>query len=1189
MRQYYNSSCIILLALYLLPYELLFAQNALDFQSPNEVCQDQYFDVKDISAGYLNTQLDFCEGDLSLAPTLTVKQEPSFNVPIGTSLIHSNGKWYGFVCSMNDNAIFRLDFGASLTNKSPDLVKLNSTGGLLNFPQDIKVMEYEGEFLAFIYNRNGNQLVRLNFGASIENINVTADALLSGNGYVNGGLDVIFDGKQWTASLTYKSQIRLINLGDSPKNVPGSSDIITTNPIGDIDGIGDINFIQDNGQWYGFVVGFNSRTIHRLDFGDSLFIEPTSHKYTSFELGSMQPRGITIKRDKREWFFFVVTQQGNFLRFNLGENIVNDNPLYTDLGNLGNLNNTYKFDMANSSSRWVALTTSWNTNRYHLIEFPQADCPFDLEYSESETVSLKALKQGTQHITLYGQDNKGLHKQVSNQIFVTNNQAPNINFVVDNLCLDNPTTFSAQNLTPSQTLTSYTWDFGDGTTATGEEATHQYTAPGIYKVRLTVEADGGCGNFIEKEINIYEVPEPEFIFPDEVLCTNGAIAFENLTPGDYNDDITWLWDFGDGTTSAEKHPSHTYVSGGTKTVTLTASIPGCSATISHTLEVIEGPSVDFSAANLCFGEEVEFTNLTLGDDITGYSWDFGNGEISSEISPTTTFSEPGAYAVSLTVTTASGCNNTMTKTITIRDLPQVNFVHAMSCSGIPTAFEDRSTVAEGSISSWLWDFGDGHTSTQKNPSHAFEGPGTYEVKLIATSSFGCVDSTVQTVLVKAAPKADFNVEVGCLGTLSRFTDTSIVPDGDEIVNRVWIINSATFYSKNPEVPFTQPGTYDVKLSITSSNGCVSTITKTIVVDPLPTVDFDFSNACVGEQVAFRDLSQVSGGEQIVEWHWQFGGIATSNEQHPEVVFAQAGNVLVTLTVTTDRGCSESILRTIAINGQPQAAFSVNQYAGAPPLQVNFTNNSIGAVSYQWLFGDQENSATTEQSPTFTYEGIGRFEAKLVAINAAGCSDTASVFIETLDPEMDLAVDALNVFTIAGDIQAVMKLTNKGSIAIRDFDILMDLGGQVSLKEKFSGEIVAGETINYPLSIRLSEQEAARVPYICVTLMLDETGFAEVDAENNKACKEISKEFVLLSPYPNPVEDWVYLSFVMPERQPVTLTVMNNLGKVVEDKALANTKVGLNEYKWDLTTLPAGSYVLKVKYKDSVHLRKVVIR
>src|SRR5690606_32364973 len=126
---------------------------------------------------------------------LTTKQDAPFNVPIGTSLIQSKGKWHGFVCSMNDNAVFRLDFGASLTNKSPDLVKLNSTGGLLNSPQDIKVVEFEGEFFAFIYNRVGKQLVRLNSGATIENVDVTADALISGNGYVNGGLDVIFAGK----------------------------------------------------------------------------------------------------------------------------------------------------------------------------------------------------------------------------------------------------------------------------------------------------------------------------------------------------------------------------------------------------------------------------------------------------------------------------------------------------------------------------------------------------------------------------------------------------------------------------------------------------------------------------------------------------------------------------------------------------------------------------------------------------------------------------------------------------------------------------------------------------------------------------------------------------------------------------------------------------------------------------------
>src|SRR5690606_13257081 len=343
------------------------------------------------------------------------------------------------------------------------------------------------------------------------------------------------------------------------------------------------------------------------------------------------------------------------------------------------------------------------------------------------------------------------------------------------------------------------------------------------------------------------------------------------------------------------------------------------------------------------------------------------------------------------------------------------------------------SVAEGSISSWLWDFGDGHTATQKNPVHAFEAPGTYEVKLIATSSFGCVDSATQTVLVKAAPKADFNVEVGCIGALSRFTDASAVPDGDEIVNRVWVINSATFYSRNPEVPFTQPGTYDVKLTVTSNNGCISSMTKSIVIDPLPIVDFEVSNACVGDKVAFTDLSQVSGGDQIIDWQWQFGGVTTSDEQHPEVVFLQSGNVFVTLTVTTERGCASSVYRNIVINGQPQAAFSVNKNAGAPPLQVNFTNNSIGAVSYQWLFGDPENSTSVEENPTFTYNGIGRYEAKLIATNAAGCADTASIFVETLDPEKDIALEAVNVFMIAGDVQTVLKLTNKGSMTIQDFD------------------------------------------------------------------------------------------------------------------------------------------------------------
>src|SRR5690606_25869922 len=154
---------------------------------------------------------------------------------------------------------------------------------------------------------------------------------------------------------------------------------------------------------------------------------------------------------------------------------------------------------------------------------------------------------------------------------------------------------------------------------------------------------------------------------------------------------------------------------------------------------------------------------------------------------------------------------------------------------------------------------------------------------------------------------------------------------------------------------------------------------------------------------------------------------------PEVVFPQAGNVLVTLAVTTERGCTESIHKTIKINAQPQAACSVQKDAGAPPSQVEFKNNTIGGVSYPWLFGDPVSSSSTEEHPVFTYNDIGRYEAKLIATNATGCKDTASVFIEALDPKMDVALEALNTFTISGDIQTVLKLSNKGSITIQDLD------------------------------------------------------------------------------------------------------------------------------------------------------------
>lgn len=1177
-----NRGFYLILIIFFSPlFHLLSQSTTLDFVVPNIVCFEENFPIQNISNGYNNYQFDLCEGDLSLSPTLTINEESNFKVPIGASLIKGEEKWYGFVCSMNDNALFRIDFGDSLTNKSPITVKLNNAGGLLNAPQDIKMIKYEGEYFAFIYNRYGNQLIRVNFGSSIENLNVSADVLVTGNGFINGGIDVVFDGKNWTAAITYSNYIKIINLGDSPKNIPEPKDIINTNTIEDIDGIGDIDFVNDNGQWYGFAVGFDSKTVHRLDFGNSLFINPVPQKLAFSELGILQPRSLVIKKDKGEWIIFSATGQGDFLRFNLGSSITNNTPAFTNLGKLGGLNNTFKIAIANSSSRWVALTTAWSTNSYYLIEFPQAENPFDQEYSNNSEY-IKALKTGLQYITLYAKDSKGIPERVTKTTKVLNQQAPVLNFTPNNLCFYDPINFTVSS---DQTLTSYLWDFGDTQTATGQEVSHQYTTSGTYDVRLSVESENGCGNFIEKEITIYPEPVPDFIFPEEMICTNGEIIFENTTPGEYNDDITWLWDFGDGTTSTEKNPSHTYATSGTKTVQLTASIPGCSASQSYEIQVISGPAVNFSAAHLCFGQEVQFTDLTTGSDIISYAWDFGNGLTSGEQNPVAMYEAPGTYEIQLAVKNAAGCLNTFSKSVTINELPEPDFVHGQVCEGMPEEFLNRTPNIN--IESWYWDFGF-TTSSERDPIITFDEPGEHTVSLVVTSTFDCTDTTSKTVQVKTAPQAEYTVQEGCPGAITRFVDKSSATDDNGITSWLWEINGNLYEEQNPEVLFEVPGIYGVSLTVTSGSSCQNTITREIVIDPLPEVDFNYTSACIGQPVAFEDMTQITGPDEIISWHWTFGEITTAALQNPSIIFSAPGDVPVSLTVTSAKGCTSSITKIVRVNDMPEAAFSAGNTIGAPPLAIDFQNNSTGAISYQWLFGDPMKNSSTLAAPSFKFNQIGDYKVRLIAMNEAGCTDTASVMINVLVPVLDVALEQIYSLNPEGDIQLVLKISNKGSVPLKAMNIFLDIDGEVELKELFSETVGAGESVNHALNMKILRERVDEISYVCVSLKVNDEQFVEGNLTDNKFCYDLNGQFILLQAFPNPTSATLNLNFIMPEQKPVTVHLYNIYGESIMKTALSDVHTGFNQYTKDVSTFPKGVYFFKILHEGKAYVQKFLV-
>jgi thermitase len=217
-----------------------------------------------------------------------------------------------------------------------------------------------------------------------------------------------------------------------------------------------------------------------------------------------------------------------------------------------------------------------------------------------------------------------------------------------------------------------------------------------------------------------------------------TVVFTDLSVSD--DGISsWFWSFGDGASSTQRNPTHTYSKAGSYTVSLTVRDPdGDSHTKTRASYIVVSDTsaeADFSAAPVSGDEplKVSFTDLsTSGDSISSWLWDFGDGVTSSEQNPAHTYIQDGLYTVSLTITGVDGSSHTKIKAncITVRDTsPEADFAAVPSShEPLAVAFTDLSASYDG-IASWVWDFGDGMTSTNQNPQHAYSRSGTYDVTL----------------------------------------------------------------------------------------------------------------------------------------------------------------------------------------------------------------------------------------------------------------------------------------------------------------------------------------------------------------------------------------------------------------------------------------------------------------------------
>jgi choice-of-anchor A domain-containing protein len=395
---------------------------------------------------------------------------------------------------------------------------------------------------------------------------------------------------------------------------------------------------------------------------------------------------------------------------------------------------------------------------------------------------------------------------------------------------------------------NYFWRLGDGTTATAINPTKTYGAVGTYNVTLIVTGSNGCVDSITKTVTITtgtNVPDSctapivaTFIGNDSSQCiTDNHYIFTNTTLGCGGCALTYKWTFGDGTFAYTRDADHVYSNYGEYDVVL--KVTDCHGNSSEFVKQIyigSKPHASFNTlTNTGTGQQYTFvsTSSTAVGPIT-YAWDLGNGVTSILNSPTVTLT-PGTYNITLVVTGRSTCKDTAVQNITVTPAPVANFTYGST--GCGTALETfvftNTSSGVAAPLTYVWNFGDGSTSTDASPTHAYLYPSNYTITLTVTDANGGKATktvSVQT-LAGTKPAVNFNTLTNTLnGSSFTFISTSTVGSG--WMNYYWDLgDGSTSTLVNPTKTYAALGTYNVKLIVTNgSTGCKDSITKTITVN-----------------------------------------------------------------------------------------------------------------------------------------------------------------------------------------------------------------------------------------------------------------------------------------------------------------------------------------------------------------------
>ncbi|GGD74282.1 hypothetical protein GCM10011412_09920 [Maribacter cobaltidurans] len=861
------------------------------------------------------------------------------------------------------------------------------------------------------------------------------------------------------------------------------------------------------------------------------------------------------------------------------------------------------FDSSNSSDDIGIVSYAW--------DFGDGSTSTDVNPVHTYATS------GTYTVYLMVTDGDGISDTSSADIFVGNpaNEAPIAVIGTSLITGAAPLSenFTGSNSTDDVGIVSYVWDFGDGSTSTEPDPTHVYLSPGTYLATLTVTDGEGLTD--QASVTIIATSDVATNAPNAGInlgLAQDAILSGSVTNGGRGTPQAILYDPGRDDYFVKTAYNEYGVA-----VNQNLGTPGPEDGFQWQVDWASRKYVNYITFGGVYPNQPQPNSLwrisyrvgntwTILDEGQGswidagiYEWG-GIAQTPIEIDGlrVQVYSDGTNDLVSIHLRGRGGISNsiddsaTQTKATLIQYLPDAGAPESAfdyTVTELEVTFDSAGSSDDMGIAGYLWDFGDGNTSTEANPIYEYFQSGTYDVSLTVTDADGKEDTVTQSITVNGNGRptaiADSDVDEGSAPLLVQFTGSGSTDDVG-IASYAWDFGDGGASTvADPIYEYTNDGVYMVTLTVSDAEGRTDETSLTITVTqgndaPVAFASSNVSGGAAPLSVQFMG-SNSTDDNGIASYSWDFGDGGTSTQADPIYEYLIEGVYTATLTVTDAEGLTDEASLTITVtqgNEAPVAVISSDVSTGTAPLTVQFTGSDstddVGIESYEWDFGDG-NGTSTDINPTYTFDSEGTYEVTLIVTDAAGALDSATLTITvTVDNAAPIAVAAADV--LSGPAPFTVQFSSSGTT---------DDTGIAS----FAWDFGDGGTSTEP---NPSYEFTTEGTYTVVLVATDDNGAVgtaelEIVVEANETLEEEELEMIVS---PNPSSDFVEVTLngaVAPE-DIVGFMLHDSAGRLIRQYQPAALLQGAGVYRIDLDILPNEIYVVTLVLNNQDPISKRII-